>query len=429
MKHTKNNLETLAKISDVVITQETKTLRNSSFYSELLIDFLPFHNPNPDSDVRAGTDMFINRELAKGMTLTHRIIVPGYVQALELVPVEGKEQFFTNSFTILNAYIPVKQLNNEVIRLSVLEAIRGYDGIGHKFFGGDWNLVLRSEDSSSGKHYSSSKKVTEAFRKILEKHKLEEVFQPHHTCVRSTSSSRLDRWYINHDVPDRCLMEPETTIPQHPHMPGKGKLSGPTDHFPVRLAFYQPHLSRGVRYRIPDWIAKHPLYHKKLREEFGKVQLDNHPIRDLLSFKKCCKGAAKTVKEELSSMAALRAASLTRSIGTFRQLKAGAPVCVVKEKIRSDHALSKAVSLDTKSQSEEFPYLRKHISKTLFSNPLANPRTGRFRSFLREAKSALPHEKTHLTHLLHEGKLLDTSSPMAKALKQVWTPMELAKPL
>ena len=178
-----------------------------------------------------------------------------------------------------------------------------------------------------------------------------------------------------------------------------------------------------MRYKIPEWIASHPKYHARVRKTFGKQKLNGHPVRDLLAFKKCCKEAASHVKKELTSYATQHAASLTRSIGTLRELKAGTPLCVVTPHTKSDQALNQAVLQDCKTESKDFPNLRKHIKATLSSSSLANPHTGRTHSFLREAKTSLPAERRHLTHLEHKGKILENSADVAQALKEVWTPI------
>ena len=420
---TKLNLECLGRISDIIITQESKTFADAPFYEGLLREFHHFPNPNPVSDASAGTDFFLRRETARDTTLTPKIIVPGYVQMVEVEPT-GADPVFTSSYTVLNAYIPCGTGSNEAERISVLEAIKNTPiRTQYVMMGGDWNLVQRSSDCAGGNHYSSTKRVLAAFEAMLNEHKLKEVFQPLHTRVQGTQSSRLDRWYVSHEAPDKCCMEPESTIPQHPYLPGQGMNKGPTDHFPVRLAFYPPKLSRGVRYKIPEWIASHPKYHARVRETFGKQKLNGHPVRDLLAFKKCCKEAASHVKKELTSYATQHAASLTRSIGTLRELKAGTPLCVVTPHTKSDQALNQAVLQDCKIESKDFPNLRKHIKATLSSSSLAIPHTGRTHSFLREAKTSLPAERRHLTHLEHKGKILENSADVAQALKEVWTPI------
>ena len=426
-RKTKRNLEALGHCSDGIFTQETKTTQDAPFYDNLLRNFVRFSNPNPSSDVKGGTDIFIKRDLVSSMAPTHHVIIPGYVQAVSLAP-RDEHSAYTASFTMLNVYLPVGEWvngrTNEAERISVIEALTSMTiKSNYLFMGGDWNFVEDSSDTAGDKHYSSTKRLLDSFKLLLTKHQLEEVYQPLHTRVKGTQSSRLDRWYISHPTPIKCCMQPEASIPQHPHVPGQGKSKGPSDHFPVRLSFHQPNLSAGVRYKIPTFVANHPAYHEQVRADYKSVQPTGHPVKDWLCFKKICKEAAHKVQKSLGSQAAQLATSLTRSIGTFRKLKAGTPFCVVAQGAKGDAKLEKAIMEDHTQSPTSLANLQKHIQSTLTMSPMVDPRTGSARSFLREVKSNLAVERKHLTHLYHEGKALDDAEKMASLLKETWSPI------
>jgi hypothetical protein len=50
---------------------------------------------------------------------------------------------------------------------------------------------------------------------------------------------------------------PETLLPQHPHLPGSA--SRVSDRFPVSL-FFGRQLAKHSRFRIPEWVARKPLF-------------------------------------------------------------------------------------------------------------------------------------------------------------------------
>ena len=268
-----HNLHTIAKASDVVMTQETKTESNSIIYNYLLQPhWESFKNPNPDSNISGGTDMFVYKKFLDNFTTSHEIIVPGFLQALHFYP-KGRESLFLAAFTIVNVYLPSG--NDDITqakRASVLsELAKLATPSKYVTVGGDWNLTQHASDSSGEDHFASNERNRTLLKEALAAHNLEEVYQPLHTCVRAgkrPTSSRIDRIYISHSLSEKCSMSPSASLPAHPYPPGGSeRTKGPSDHFPVLLSFKPNGLSKGVRFKIPEWLATHPELHNLKSQE------------------------------------------------------------------------------------------------------------------------------------------------------------------
>ena len=323
------NINALATDADVVMTQETKTESSSVIYRHLLRPkWKSFKNPNPDNNLKGGTDIFVSHSFLTKFITEHIILVPGYLHAIHFYPTE-EDSLFVVGFTIINAYLPSG--NDKVTRakrLSVLNQMAALQTPSEFVLaGGDWNLTMHESDSSGGDHFASTAEQRDALRHALNELRLEEVFQPLHTCVRggkAPSSSRIDRFYISHSLADKCTMSPRTELPPHPYPPGGREMSkGPSDHFPIRLSFKPPGLAKGARYKIPEWIASHPKYLDRVRKAWGDAHKPNKPGKAWLLFKKLADLEAKAMMRENRESATSKADALTVAISLYKGLREG----------------------------------------------------------------------------------------------------------
>ena len=179
-------------------------------------------------------------------------------------------------------------------------------------------------DSSGKNHFASTEPERKALARVLNAFGLKEVYQPAHTCVRGgeqKTSSRIDRIYVSHSLPEKCVMAPETTLPPHPYPPGgDGMQKGSTEHFPVLLTFYPPNLERGARFKIPEWIATHPELHKRIIALWGNTTQSDKPGKNWVAFKKIIKEEARKLMKESRSSALDKASKLTLGISVYRDL-------------------------------------------------------------------------------------------------------------
>ena len=192
----------------------------------------------------------------------------------------------------------------------------------HIIAGGDWNLTQHSSDSSSQDHFASTPQSRTNLQSALDSLNLHEVYQPAHTCIRTggtMASSRIDRFYISHSIPEKCLMLPEVTLPPHPYMPGsEEKTKGPTDHFPIHLSFSPANLSKRARFKIPEWIATHPTLIQNIQQKWATTRKKNHAAKCWLQFKKLIRTEAITLMATFRKKAITKASSLTLGISIFR---------------------------------------------------------------------------------------------------------------
>ena len=220
-----HNLNTLAKTSDIVMTQETKTESTSIVYNYFLQPhWKVYSNPNPDSLNSAGTDIFVSKTFLRNFRVDHLKVIPGYLQVLHLYP-KTDDSLFLTPFTIVNIYLPSGSGNvAQTRRESILRALEGVDTPSKYIIaGGDWNLTLHASDNSGQDHFASNAQSRKSLSDALAVHGLKEVYQPLHTCVRAgkrPTSSRIDRLYISHSLSDMCSMSPLTSLPAHPYPPG-----------------------------------------------------------------------------------------------------------------------------------------------------------------------------------------------------------------
>ena len=148
--------------------------------------------------------------------------------------------------------------------ISSLSAIKDTQKGKSNLFAGDWNMTQHRSDSSGAKdHFASTPALRKEFEDTLDKLGLSEIYQGSHTRVSShQGSSRLDRFYTSLSLAEKCVVMPETLLPQHPHLPGSA--SRVSDHFPVSLSFGRQ-LAKHSRFRIPEWVARHPGFIRLLR--------------------------------------------------------------------------------------------------------------------------------------------------------------------
>ena len=423
-----HNLTTLARQTDVVLCQETKTKETAVMYSTLLQpSHEPFKNPNPDSNVSAGTDIFVARSFGHSFLIEPIIIVAGFAQALHFYP-KGEDSLFLAPFTIINVYLPSgSEAVTVACRASILSAIARLQTPSHYVFaGGDWNLTMSSSDSSGGDHFASTATSRQLLQNALDAHSLGDIYQPLHTCVRggaSPSSSRIDRVYSSHTIAEKCVMTPTAHLPPHPYPPGS---RGVTDHFPVQLSFAPTGLSKKTRFKIPEWIATHPQLHSRVQREWKATRTPKKAGRALAVFKKIVKREAREMMKQQADSAKSKAASLTVAIQLHKGISTRTITHRKAESLAiTDPSLHKAYhkDLDNKLEESSTTNVARHIDNIFKSHPLITPNR-RKKNFLRSAKNTLPSDRKQLTHIMTDtGDRIETSEGMATALKGAWGPV------
>ena len=388
--------------------------------------------------------------------------MPGYLHAVHFLP-KDDDSLFIAGFTIINVYLPSGSDSiTKAKRLSILSKLASFQTREYVFAGGDWNLTMHESDSSGGDHFASSTEQRDALRHALNELRLEEVFQPIHTCIRggkAPSSSRIDRLYISHSLADKCTMSPKTDLPSHPYPPGGKEMSkGPSDHFPARLSFKPPGLTKGARYKIPEWIASHPKYLERVRKKWADAPKPKKPGKAWLFFKRLVDREAKTMMRESRDSATSKAGALTVAISLYKGIREGSLNHEEAEELaKKDSTVYRAFTKDTghrpdsrsdlgnhdaapgsnaPNHSSEEPldllaspppkarleHLGKHIRGVYKSGPVAK-RKGKT-NFLKSASNTLPHGKEHLSHLVTDtGDRIETTNDMASALKKAWEPV------
>ena len=427
------NLESLAHSSDIIMTQETKTQETNLIYRHLLKpQWSSFNNPNTHNPQKAGTDIFVSKLLTDNFDIEPVVIVEGYIQALIFTP-KTKSSLFTSSFTVINVYlISGIDVDTVLARKSMLEALKTFSHTSpFVFAGGDWNLTQHESDSSSSNHFASTTAARKDLNMALEAHNLYEVYQPTHTCVRAgeqMTSSRLDRFYISHSLPDKCVMHPEVTLPPHPYLPGCDITNkGPSDHFPIHLSFNPSNLSPGSRFKIPEWIATSPKLHTAIRTRWSRRDINCHAAKTWLLFKKIIKEEALIFIRSHKHKAQTKATSLTLGISIYRGIKSNTlNPSQATQLAKQDPRLLKAFKSDTKHphKSHNLPAVKKHINTLFRRNPLINPQALKKPNFLRSAKHTLPHSRRFLSHIIStSGARIEDANGMAEKLKQQWEPI------
>jgi len=439
------NLRSLALGSDVLMTQETRTVArcpgscscshaacdseericpavDSPFYTDFLPGFLRYSNPNPDSSRSAGTDMWIAHRFADSFQIVHSILVPGFIQSLRLVPRSGTA-LFSKSFSITNVYLPSgNDKDTSISRLSMLQRLTEfhYDST-VLFFGGDWNLTEAAADSAGNDHFASDTKNRSALSTFRSTLSLKEVYQPSHTRFKGTQSARLDRFYTSLEIPEMCLMEPLASLPHHSYQPGQGLHKGPSDHYPVRLSFHPPNLAAGVTFKIPEWLASHPDLKVAIMEQQALVQEPDHPVKAWLRLKRTISLEARRLMRSLGATALTRAQRLTRRIKAFRQLHLGTPPATVLCACGGDEELASAVEgLDGVA---DLTPIKKLVDDILKTTPSPDP-IRRGSNALSRAKQALPGSMLKLSFLERsDGSCIYDSQSMAKEIKACWSPI------
>jgi len=373
------NMDALAANSDVIMTQESKTEKSSVIYRHLLKPrWEPFKNPNPDNNLKGGTDIFVSHSFLSTFTPEHIILIPGYLHAIHLLP-KDDDSLFIAGFTIINVYLPSGSDSvTKARRLSILKKLAYFKTREFVFAGGDWNLTMHESDSSGGDHFASSTEQRDALRHALIELRLEEVFQPLHTCVRggkAPSSSRIDRVYISHSLADKCTMSPRTDLPSHPYPPGGREGSkGPSDHFPIRLSFKPPGLTKGTRYKIPEWIASHPIYHKRVRKKWAEARKPKKPGKAWLLFKRLADLEAKAMMRENRESATSKAGALTVAISLYKGIREGSLNRVEAEKLAKKHGtLYQAYVKDAGHRSGSRSEAGQHIYRKPADNTFPRP--------------------------------------------------------
>ena len=228
---------------------------------------------------------------------------------------------------------------------------------------------------------------------------------------------------MSHSLSEKCVMSPETTLPPHPYPPG-GRRKGPTDHFPVSLHFYPPNLSKGARFKIPEWIATHPTLHKRILSTWATSAPSRKPGKNWLSFKKVIQNEARTFMKEHRDSALSKATTLTRSISVFRGLQSASMRQSIAIALAAlDPKLKSALDSDLQKADTSFPNVASHIDQIFRDHPMLVPTT-KHPNLLRQAKNTLPCGKRTLSHLFSpDGKRVDSSPEMAALLKAQWSPV------
>ena len=118
---------------------------------------------------------------------------------------------------LMNVYLPSgNSADVRARRVSCLSALRECKASPPRYClaGGDWNLTEFESDSSGDKnHFASTPLQRKALRDCLDHFNLREIYQPTHTKFEKMGYSRLDRFYVSHQLSDMVLLSPRVSFP------------------------------------------------------------------------------------------------------------------------------------------------------------------------------------------------------------------------
>jgi hypothetical protein len=214
---------------------------------------------------------------------------------------------------------------------------------------------------------------------------------------------------------------PETRLPQHPHLPGSA--SRVSDHFPVSLAFGSQ-LAKHSRFRIPEWVARHPSFLQAARDRLAGLPGRGHPVRRLCQAKRAIRQCAVDFIKTNSVTAHSKADGITLGLSVLKAARSASPPSLSHLRTSASRipGLLSALDKDVSTPDPAFKQVQTFVQKCYSASPLTVPQHGK-PNFLSTAKHTLPQQNRTLTHLCTDsGDCIRDPPDMARALKRAWEP-------
>ena len=297
---------------DVLCIQEG---RLGALDTSSLNHYFPNHLIYYENDIfgHGGAVTLVCRKFAKDYTIKQikkEGAAYGRILSLVFTPIPHPSLLPPNTLCVTNVYLTSSADHDTRVREFLVLA--QLDPTHRHIICGDFNFVETAEDAPSA--YSAvalSASLTEEWEKVVRFLGLKEVYQPTHTRyaithhLHSTSSSRLDRFYISHTEAELAVLTPTAYIPYmgvcavastSPPPSNTSKEScAPrlvkkfvSDHLPVSLEFQSTELPQKRNFSLPKWCGDIPDFAEKVRKRWVGPRSGEDPHISLARWKKAC---------------------------------------------------------------------------------------------------------------------------------------------
>jgi exonuclease III len=348
-----HNISELGKKYDAILLQETKNILLEDRDLGLSLPNWSIFHSNHDNRKIGGVTTCVSPNIKARYEVKMaktKGCLKGRVLLLRLSPKDPESG--DKSVVLGNVYLSA---NSEAERRRQLDHLTKEDAGEHNVFMGDWNTILKGEETS-GTTVHRTVKFREAWDQFLAKFRLSEVDQPLHTRYNCKSlkpgeqrpSSKLDRMFTSLSEIEQAICAPNGHIawtPQNLRREIKDALAGsdreegvPTvdslsDHLPIGLNFPKIKAKRGwcgdTKY-IPRWVAGMPRFKELATELWEEESKPEDPFMLNLMFDRLVHEAAKQTKKELKNAKA----TIEDSLGHFC---AGMSILTATKRLQPNH--------------------------------------------------------------------------------------------
>jgi exonuclease III len=444
-----DNLRQLKRISDILCLQEPHLkegdqLAARSVFGNKCSYFYNNANGRKDTMIIVSsmiTDNFIIHDV------TPEDVPLGRLQALHFVP--KSNEFALKPFLVLNCYLPTGGQALSSRRIALFDNMLRIPTCDHTIMVGDFNFVETKEDTAGPNGSFLSKEAGIAWRRMLDRHRLQEVHQPLMTFFRAfsdlntaTSASRLDRIYVSHSDADQSILTPTAYVPNCKHTPmsynawklklgaSAAKFRASSDHFAVHLRFVPTAPSKKRDFNIPKWVGDTPDFVTHFKENWDERRIYDTSFLADLALKKQMVASAKKVLKKPKLANYDKVTHLTRAITLFRLATQGDgnPDRCAKL-VESDDLLSKCYGTGG-NYDEFYSRITAHISiilegcvpsKGIDNGGPAIARPSATTNIIQDVKMELPSSRKRLVQLREEGREPETCPKLiAKIIKKFW---------
>lgn len=353
----------LAKQADIILLQETKLdyYDRSTILEHKLPGWKLVYNNHPDNTHdpqhnRAGTLTLLSPHITQHYTLTEDKLprkVRGHIQSIKLTGIPRDGSITPMPFRIINVYLATGAGLHKR-RKKQMKALNTLPTDCHTFIGGDFNFVETHDDTTNFSAYHHLQpKTQKLWDTFINKHKLWEVPQPHHTQIalnqEEPRTSRIDRIYITHNEADCSLHTPQSHITNTPHSIIRTINNSHTadnthigTHAAVTLTFRTQTKTKHHKYKLPPWVTSTQAYQEIFRKEWEQIPATSCPFEQETQFKRTAKKAHrifKNRKQELVTGEAENICLLTSAICLLRAMTTPQTGTCVPDLIRAKNPL------------------------------------------------------------------------------------------
>ena len=370
---------------------------------------------NPNKRLNAGTLIVVNNNVARSSYIKHSILIPGYLQMLDVTP---KDSSFP-PFRILNFY--GQQTVED--RLAQIGCIESLTPTRYTFLGGDFNFKDRPSQTT-GRYKELPARFLTAWNRTLDKHGLSLIPSDVHSFrVNARHTSQLDRFYSSYRESDHTLFSPLISTPAAEEF----RTLNAVDHRPMVLRFV-PQKGKRRSKPFPRWLPQTKAFKSHFHELWSYVfcpGLTTCPFKRWSLFKETSVAAASFALKALNPTTPTPNQKVAIATSALKELYSGAP--------RPDH-LAKLAGLDPdlpkltpEDGSDPIPGIEDRLNTLLaefaeeFPDDNPHPLHQTESRFLKEAKLFLPSKRNHLKGLTgKDGQVTSDPLRMARILKESW---------